>query len=115
MHKKQHRPDWENTCNYCLYLQYAPRSARSGNCTLHRQWIQRSSFTTCSDMSVQPLDEGIYTLTAAAYGGWVHQRRHKRVRTRLFLLEGGAAARRTEDRKKDDVTGRASFRDKYKS
>ena len=77
MHKKQHHPDWENTCNYCLYLQYAPRSSRSGNCTLHRQWIQRSAFTTCSDMSVQPLDEGIYTLTAAAYGGWVHQRRHK--------------------------------------
>lgn len=115
MHKKRHHPDWENTCNYCLYLQYAPRSSRSGNCTLHRQWIQRSAFTTCSDMSVQPLDEGIYTLTAAAYGGWVHQRRHKRVRTRLFLLEGGAVDRQTEDRKKVGVTKRASYRDKYKS
>lgn len=115
MHKKRPNPDWENTCNYCLYLQYAPRSSRSGNCTLHRQWIQRSAFTTCSDMSVQPLDEGIYTITAAAYGGWVHQRRHKRVRTRLFLLEGGAADSRAEDPKKDGVTRRASFRDKYKS
>ena len=83
-------PDWENTCNYCLYLQPGPRDARSGNCTYHRQWIQRSAFSTCSEMSAQPLDDGIYTLTTTAYGSWTYDRRHEHIRTRLFLVQGGA-------------------------
>ena len=89
--RRQH-PDWENTCNYCLYLQRAPGNNGSGNCTFHRQWIQRSAFSTCSDMSAQPLEDGIYTLTAGgAYGTWTYHRRRERIRTRLFLVQGGAA------------------------
>ena len=81
-------PDWENTCNYCLYLQPVPGSTGSGNCTYHRQWIQRPAFTTCSDMSAQPLAEGIYTLSDNSYGSWAYQRRRQWVRTRLFLVQG---------------------------
>ncbi len=89
--KTQRRyPDWENTCNYCLYLQPDPRNARSGNCTYHRQWIQRSAFSTCSDMSAQSLEDGIYTLTTSAYGTWSYHRRREHIRTRLFLVQGGA-------------------------
>ena len=84
-------PDWENTCNYCLYLQPTPGSAGSGNCTYHRQWIERSAFTTCSDMSAQPLGDGIYTLSDNAYGSWSYHRRRQPVRTRLFVVEGGRA------------------------
>lgn len=93
-------PDWENTCNYCLYLQPGPGSKRSGNCTYHRQWIQRSAFTTCSDMSAQPLKEGIYTVTTSAYGAWTYHRRRERVRTRLFLVQGGASPSSHQDPEK---------------
>ena len=99
--KRRHRyPDWENTCNYCLYLQPVPGSAGSGNCTYHRQWIHRSAFSTCSDMSAQPLEEGIYTLSTSAYGTWNYHRRRERVRTRLFLLRGGAASNPPQDTEK---------------
>ena len=81
-------PEWENTCNYCLYLQPTPGSPGAGNCTYHRQWIRRSALTTCSDMSAQPLAEGIYTLSDNAYGAWSYHRRREHVRTRLFLLQG---------------------------
>ena len=74
--KRQRRyPEWENTCNYCLYLQPVPNGTGSGNCTYHRQWISRSAFSTCSDMSAQRLEEGIYTLTTSAYGAWTYHRR----------------------------------------
>lgn len=89
--QRRQQPDWENTCNFCLYLQQGPGSSGSGNCTYHRQWIQRSAFSTCSDMSAQPLDDGIYTLAAGAYGTWTYHRRRERIRTRLFLVQGGAA------------------------
>jgi len=96
--KRQPRhPDWENTCNYCLYLQPDPGSARSGNCTYHRQWIQRSAYSTCSDMSAQRLEDGIYTLTSSPYGAWTYHRRRERVRPRLFLVQGGAAKPRPQD------------------
>ena len=79
-------PEWENTCNYCLYLQPVPNGTGSGNCTYHRQWISRSAFSTCSDMSAQRLEEGIYTLTTSAYGAWTYQRRKQPIRPRLFLV-----------------------------
>ncbi len=85
-------PDWENTCNYCLYLQPMPRGTGSGNCTYHRQWIQRAAFSTCSDMSAQRLEEGIYTLTTSAYGTWTYHRRREPARTRLFLVPARPAA-----------------------
>ena len=90
-------PDWENTCNYCLYFQQVPRSARSGNCTYHRQWIQRAAFTTCSDMSAQPLEDGIHTLTSSAFGTWTYQHRRERIRTRLFLVRGRADEAQPQD------------------
>ena len=91
--KRQRRyPEWENTCNYCLYLQPTPRGTGSGNCTYHRQWIQRSAFSTCSDMSAQRLEEGIYTLTTSTYGAWTYHRRREPIRTRLFLVPGRTEA-----------------------
>ncbi len=89
--RRRRYPDWENTCDYCLYLQPTPGSAGSGNCAYHRQWIPRSRFTTCSDMSAQPLAEGIHTLSDNAYGVWSYHHRRQHVRTRLFLLQGGRA------------------------
>ncbi len=99
---KGHRryPDWENTCNYCLYLQPTPVSAGSGNCTYHRQWIQRSAFTTCSDMSAQPLAEGIYTLRDNTYGAWSYHRR-EHIRTRLFILRGGQGNADSQETEKE--------------
>ena len=88
---RRQQPDWENTCNYCLYLQRTPGNNGSGNCTFHREWIPRSAFSTCSDMSAQPLEAGIYTLSTSAYGAWTYNRRHEHIRTRLFLVQGGAA------------------------
>ena len=95
--RRRRYPDWENTCNCCLYLQPVPGSAGSGNCTFHRQWIHRSAFSTCSDMSAQPLEKGIYTLSTSAYGTWNYHRRRERVRTRLFLVHGGADGSRLQD------------------
>ncbi len=97
-------PDWENTCNYCLYLQPGPRNAGSGNCTRHRQWIQRAAFTTCSDMSAQPLEDGIHTLTSSAFGAWTYDRRRERIRTRLFLVQGGAGKPQSQDGEKQTHT-----------
>ncbi len=98
--KRRRHPDWENTCNYCLYLQPRPRDTRSGNCTYHRQWIQQSAFTTCSDMSAQRLEEGIYTLSTSPYGTWIYHRRREPIRTRLFLVQGGAADPQPQDSQK---------------
>ncbi len=95
--RRRRYPDWENTCNYCLHLQSVPGSAGSGNCTFHRQWIHRSAFSTCSDMSAQPLEKGIYTLSTSAYGTWNYHRRRERVRARLFLVQGGADGTRPRD------------------
>ena len=90
-------PEWENTCNYCLYLQAVPHGAGSGNCTYHRQWISQSAFSTCSDMSAQPLEEGIYTLNTTAYGTWTYRRRKKPLRPRLFLVPPRPPAHTTEN------------------
>ena len=103
--KRQPRhPDWENTCNYCLYLQPDPSNARSGNCTYHRQWIQRCAYSTCSDMSAQPLEDGIYTLTSSAYGEWTYHRRRDPVRPRLFLVQGRARDKQPRHRESETRT-----------
>ena len=108
MPKKSNRqrryPDWENTCNYCLYLQKVPRSPASGNCTYHREWIPRSAFSTCSDMSAQPLEEGIYTLSTSTFGTWTYHRRRDRVRTHLFLVPGTTPDTATSDTEKQPRT-----------
>lgn len=85
------RPEWENTCNYCLYYHANPlrRSKTSGNCSFHNQWIEASEFTTCSDMSPQPLEAGIYVLECSPRGDWIYRRRQGGMRTKLFVLEGG--------------------------
>ena len=41
-------------------------------------------------MSAQSLEDGIYTLTTSAYGTWNYHRRREHIRTRLFLVQGGA-------------------------
>lgn len=90
------RPEWENTCNYCLYYHPNPRrrSKTSGNCSYHNQWIESSEFTTCSDMSPQRLEPGIYVLEPTALGDWVYLQREERLRTKLFVVEGGRGSGR---------------------
>lgn len=85
------RPEWENTCNYCLYYHANPgrRAKNAGNCSYHNQWIEASEFTTCSDMSPQPLAPGIYVLEAMPTGDWAYNRREEAIRTKLFVMEGG--------------------------
>lgn len=85
------RPEWENTCNYCLYYHANPlrRSKTAGNCSYHNEWIETSEFTTCSDMSPQSLQPGIYVLKPTAVGDWCYIRREGRMRTKLFVIEGG--------------------------
>jgi hypothetical protein len=81
----------ENTCYYCLYLKPPPGSHhnKGGNCALHREWIDRATRTTCSEMSNQRLQAGIYQLSETARGEWIYTRRSKRIRTRLFLVAKG--------------------------
>ena len=98
--KRRRYPDWENTCNYCLYLQPGPRDTRSGNCAYHRQWIQRAAFSTCSEMSAQRLEEGLYTLSTSAYDAWTYHRRRQPIRTRLFLVPGGTTNSQSQDSEK---------------
>src|SRR5919106_3562652 len=78
----------ENTCQYCLYLKPPPGSRHStrGNCSLHKEWIDSSTRTTCSEMSKQRLQRGIYQLTEQTHGQWLYIRRKDRIRTRLFLV-----------------------------
>ncbi len=85
------KPESENTCRDCLYLQRPPGAphARCGNCALHKEWIASAARMTCSDMSNYRLQRGIYQLLKQEYGDWCHVRRNKRVRTRLFLVRGG--------------------------
>src|SRR5919109_777561 len=82
----------ENTCQYCLYLKPPPgsRHATGGNCSLHREWIERAARTTCSDMSNLYLPKGIYHPHEPSRGEWRYVRRKKRIRTRLFLISTGS-------------------------
>jgi len=80
----------ENFCSYCLFFQPATPRGRplGGNCTYHKEWIDNASFTTCSDMSNQPLKEkGIYQLVPDQSDRWLYIRREKKIRTRLFLVK----------------------------
>jgi hypothetical protein len=96
------RPEWENTCNYCLYYHANPlrRSKTSGNCSYHNQWIESSEFTTCSEMSPQALEPGIYVLESTATGDWAYNRRSEGIRTKLFAMEGGRGGVGTVGRSK---------------
>jgi hypothetical protein len=100
------RPEWENTCNYCLYYHAKPRgrSKTSGNCSHHQQWIEMSEFTTCSDMSPQPLEPGIYLLEPTSMGDWTYTRREGKIRTKLFAMEGGTSAAKSGRARKKSGT-----------
>ena len=88
------RPEWENTCNFCLYYHTNPRrrSKTAGNCSYHNEWIESAEFTTCSDMSPQSLKPGIYVLEAMSTGDWAYNRREETIRTKLFVVAGGRAS-----------------------
>ncbi len=86
---RKERLQTENTCAYCLYLQLPPdcRGPSKGNCTYHKEWIERASTTTCADMSKRRLREkGIYELVGSNDSGWDYLRRKAKIRTRLFLI-----------------------------
>ena len=90
--KKRSLLDQENVCGYCLFFQRYPAPSRylRGNCTYHKEWIENAYLTTCSDMSARQLEEkGIYRLVENDPNGgdWVHIRRDKKQRTRLFLVK----------------------------
>jgi len=111
--KKRSLLDQENVCGYCLFFQrypapsghlrgncthykewietaYAPSGHLRGNCTHYKEWIETAYLTTCSDMSNSRLDEkGIYRLVESDSNGgdWIHIRRDKKQRTRLFLVK----------------------------
>jgi hypothetical protein len=78
----------ENTCHFCLYLKPPPGTQRTtcGNCSLHQQWIENATRTTCSDMSNHRLESGIYHLLERDRGEWAYILRKSRIRTRLFLM-----------------------------
>ncbi|TMA04363.1 MAG: hypothetical protein E6J89_20270 [Deltaproteobacteria bacterium] len=92
MSSSQHKAKQENTCNYCLYFQQPPTSQRklAGNCTHHKEWIEKPARTTCSDMSNRPLKKGIYQLLEQPRGQLLYIRRKERLRTRLFLVKKDA-------------------------
>ncbi|TAJ97884.1 hypothetical protein EPO44_12110 [bacterium] len=80
----------ENLCSYCLFFQPYPGGSRTlqGNCSYHKEWIESASFTTCSDMSNQPLNEkGIYRLVSSDETGWSYIRRQQKLRTRLYSVK----------------------------
>lgn len=80
----------ENLCAYCLFFQLHPTARRKlkGNCVYHKEWIEDASRTTCSDMSMQPLEKkGIYGLVPNEQLGWLYVRRPEKIRTRLFLVK----------------------------
>ncbi|MFQ5542131.1 MAG: hypothetical protein ACE5E2_04820, partial [Candidatus Binatia bacterium] len=53
----------------------------------HKEWIENASLTTCSDMSVRPLEaKGIYRLVYNQ-GEWLYNRRTSKARTRLHLMK----------------------------
>jgi hypothetical protein len=81
----------ENTCHDCLYFKIPPvaRTSARGNCSMHHQWIEHSSRTTCSEMSSRRLKKGIYLLLEIYRGEWRYVLREKPLRTRLFLVAGG--------------------------
>lgn len=81
----------ENTCHDCLYFKLPPASRHStrGNCSLHHQWIEHATRTTCSEMSSRRLKKGIYQLFELYRGEWRYVLREKRLRTRLFLVTKG--------------------------
>ena len=85
----------ENACCYCLYFKRPPGAphARSGNCALHKEWIESAARMTCSDMTDDRLQRGIYHVVKGESGDWRYLRRHTRVRTRLFLVSGGRGQR----------------------
>ena len=90
--KKRSLLDQENLCAYCLFFQRypAPSGHLRGNCTHYKEWIETAYLTTCSDMSNSRLDEkGIYRLVESDSNGgdWVHIRRDRKQRTRLFLVK----------------------------
>ncbi len=81
----------EHTCSHCLYFQAARPGRRplKGNCGYHKEWIDRASLYTCSEMSALSLKrKGIYRLKTDGKGGWVHVRREAKVRSRPFLVKG---------------------------
>lgn len=86
----------ENTCAHCLYFKPPLNNRRplSGNCALHKQWIEHASLTTCSEMSNKPLiPAGIYRLVAGGNAKWNYIRRKVPIRTRLFLVRRPTAGR----------------------
>lgn len=90
------KPKSENTCSYCLYFQppWSNRRPLRGNCTRHKQWIERASLTTCSEMSSKTLiPKGIYRMVPDRFGKRVYVFREVPMRTRLFLVPKIAGGR----------------------
>jgi hypothetical protein len=82
------KPQEEDTCHYCLYLESPPGSRHSncGNCSLHKGWIESAGRTTCSDMSNRRLRKGIYQLFEQTRGVWLYTCAGKSASERALVL-----------------------------